>query len=90
MADENLINKSTEFGVRTNKTCKDCGDTYPLLRFYRAARMKDGHRNSCKYCDGERAAAKWQRYMAADPEKWRERARLYKRIYRSREKGVIT
>ena len=47
------------------KKCKKCGAEKPLDDFYRAAGMRDGHRNECKVCD---LAAKHERYMA-DPAK---------------------
>jgi hypothetical protein len=47
------------------KICKKCGVDKPLDDFYRAAGMRDGHRNDCKVCD---LAAKRARYLA-DPAK---------------------
>ena len=46
------------------KVCKKCGLTKPLDDFYRAAGMRDGHRNDCKACN---LAAKHERYLA-DPQ----------------------
>ncbi len=43
------------------KVCKKCGLTKPIDDFYRAAGMRDGHRNECKVCD---LAAKRERYLA--------------------------
>ncbi len=49
-----------------SKTCRICGDTKPLGKFYRMAGMRDGHRNECKACN---LAAKRRRY-ADDPAKY--------------------
>ncbi|MDQ4132357.1 MAG: endonuclease VII domain-containing protein [Actinomycetota bacterium] len=45
------------------KRCKRCGELKPLSAFYRAAGMRDGHRNDCKVCN---LAEKKRRYDA-DP-----------------------
>ena len=55
------------------KHCHVCGELKPLSDFYRAAGMRDGHRNDCKTCN---LAAKARRY-AANPEPAKERARRW-------------
>lgn len=42
-----------------SKRCKVCQQAKPLDEFYRAAGMRDGHRNDCKSCN---LAAKKRRY----------------------------
>jgi hypothetical protein len=56
------------------KRCKVCGETKPLDDFYRAAGMRDGHRNDCKRCNLAAKAAR----TAANPEPSRERSRRWK------------
>lgn len=57
------------------KHCHICGELKPLSAFYRAAGMRDGHRNDCKTCN---LAAKAKRY-AEDPEPVKERVRRWQR-----------
>jgi Recombination endonuclease VII len=57
------------------KRCTACGELKPLEEFYRAAGMRDGHRNDCKVCN---LAAKHDRH-AANPEPARERAKRWAR-----------
>lgn len=57
------------------KACKVCHEVKPLDDFYRAKGMRDGHRNECKACFKERAAARYR----ADPEPVKERARRWQR-----------
>jgi len=49
------------------KKCRICGESKPLHAFYRAAGMRDGHRNECKPCN---LADKKRRYEA-DPAKYK-------------------
>lgn len=70
------------------KTCNKCCREVPLTDFYRAAGMRDGHRNDCKACN---LAAKADRYRA-DPkraiervEEWRKKnADHFRRYQRDR------
>jgi hypothetical protein len=55
------------------KTCITCGVVKPLGEFYRAAGMRDGHRNDCKVCN---LAAKKDRYRA-DPQAHIDRVRRW-------------
>ncbi len=61
--------------IPAEKPCHICGVTKPLHDFYRAAGMRDGHRNDCKVCNN---AAKHARYMA-DPEPAKQRTRQWQR-----------
>ena len=57
--------------VEPRKHCHLCGELKPLDDFYRAAGMRDGHRNDCKACN---LAAKKKRYEA-DPQREIQRVR---------------
>ena len=56
-----------------SKHCHICGELKPLADFYRAAGMRDGHRNDCKACN---LAEKKRRYHA-DPESMKERVKQW-------------
>jgi len=62
------------------KTCRICGVHKPLTEFYAMAGMRDGHRNECKSCWSERAAARYR----ANPEAAKERTRRWQRENRER------
>jgi hypothetical protein len=57
------------------KVCHVCGVAKPITYFYRAAGMRDGHRNDCKSCN---LAAKKQRYDA-DPQSHIDRVKQWQR-----------
>lgn len=62
------------------KRCKVCHVVQPLSEFYRAKGMRDGHRNECKRCFKERAAARYRE----NPQPVKERARRWQRENRER------
>lgn len=62
------------------KQCKVCGEIKPLEDLYRAAGMRDGHRNDCKACN---LAAKARRYEA-NPQAAIDRARRWQQANRER------
>src|SRR5687768_11504835 len=55
------------------KICHICGERKPLADFYKAAGMRDGHRNDCKACN---LAEKKRRYDA-DPQSHIDRVRRW-------------
>ena len=55
------------------KKCVKCGEEKPLDDFYKAAGMRDGHRNDCKPCN---LAAQRERYVA-DPESAKARVKQW-------------
>lgn len=71
------------------KQCKVCGERKPFDAFYRAAGMKDGHRNECKLCFKQLAKARYDSATAVQRMKeWRERNperhKAYQAEYRRR------
>jgi hypothetical protein len=73
------------------KRCNVCGELKPLEDFYKAAGMRDGHRNDCKSCNLAARAAKYADNPApyiARVKKWQqenaERLNAYHREYRKR------
>jgi hypothetical protein len=55
------------------KACRICGITKPLTAFHRATAMRDGHRNECKDCFRQLAAARYR----ANPQATIDRVRRW-------------
>ena len=72
------------------KTCIDCGAGKPLSEFYKNARMKDGHLNSCKACrrayQRERDAEKRTDPEWTEAERARGREKYHRLGYRAKHK----
>ena len=66
------------------KRCNVCKELKPLSDFYRAAGMRDGHRNDCKRCN---LSAKHERYVA-NPEPTKERVRQWQRVNADRHQAT--
>lgn len=52
-----MAGEMTTPSQRTEKQCRDCGETKPLDQFYRAGHRGDGHGSYCKPCAGKRSLA---------------------------------
>ena len=70
-----------------NKTCTKCGETKPVLEFYRCSSKKDGRQTSCKSC----AKAHDKKNRDSNPKeyygkrrKWREGNRFAYALTQSR------
>ena len=66
---------------RVNKTCRRCGETYPLTSeyFHRMSKSRDGFHSLCKNC----RAKYMRRYQIDNAEILREKSRDY--YYANRE-----
>ena len=59
--------------MNDTKHCTICGEVKPLADFYRAAGMRDGHRNDCKSCNLAAKRASYDTATAvARVTKWRD------------------
>lgn len=63
-----------------SKTCTKCGETKPIIEFYKNRTCKDGHSPWCKACDKEKGR-KWQK---ANPEKVNKKNRKWQKANREK------
>tara|TARA_R100000808_G_scaffold25087_1_gene61634 strand:+ start:7541 stop:7939 length:399 start_codon:yes stop_codon:yes gene_type:complete len=54
--------------VSKEKRCTRCGNTYPLSKFHRDSRGKDGRRSSCAKCVSELSKEASKRPPVVDPD----------------------